>query len=106
MPAEATEERWLNSGRDRPKKLTVKHWSYLLALIVHGAQVRFTEEGMLEDLHACVGHAHGIKRLADLDQVTATHWCWAWEMRRPDLVREIERRREEMARAAENASAQ
>lgn len=88
-------ERWLNSGRDRPKALTIRHWLDLLALIVHGAGVRFTEGDMLADLHASVPSAKGITRLADLDSVTATHWRWHWEMKRPDIAREVERRRAE-----------
>jgi hypothetical protein len=92
-PVEPTPDRWLNSGRDRPKGLTLKHWNHLLALVVYGGAVRFTEGDMLADLHAKVPHAAHITALAKLDAVTATHWCWAWELHRPDIAREVERRR-------------
>lgn len=95
MQTELSLERWLNSGRDRLHGLTIKHWTDLVALIVSLGGVRFTEDDMLADLHERVPMSRGIQRLADLDSVTATHWRWDWEMKRPDLLRELERRRAE-----------
>ena len=75
----------LHRERDRPKSIKPGHWSALIDAICVRGGVRFTESGLLENLHLCCPEHRTITRLSDLDLVAFSHWEWHWQKWRPDV---------------------
>lgn len=86
-------DRPIHRERDRPKRVGIKLWNWILDLACLKGGVAFTHEALLEDLRSRVSTARSIKELKHLTEVQAMHWAWDWEKRYPWLVAELEARK-------------